>query len=67
MMQPYLFSSFVLFWISPTGIATHTQYSGRTRQIFDNAIKLIKLAGQGAWLSKTKISDAFKIVPIHLS
>ncbi len=33
----------------------------------DNAIKLIKLAGQGAWLSKADITDAFKIVPIHPS
>lgn len=33
----------------------------------DNAIKLIKLAGQGAWLSKTDIVDAFKIIPIHPS
>uniref|UniRef100_UPI0037E76AD8 uncharacterized protein n=1 Tax=Semicossyphus pulcher TaxID=241346 RepID=UPI0037E76AD8 len=31
----------------------------------DNAIKLIKLAGQGVWLSKADITDAFKIVPIH--
>ncbi|XP_037622955.1 LOW QUALITY PROTEIN: uncharacterized protein LOC119486715 [Sebastes umbrosus] len=33
----------------------------------DNAIKLIKLAGQGAQLSKADITDAFKIFPIHLS
>ncbi|KAK9543266.1 hypothetical protein VZT92_001057 [Zoarces viviparus] len=32
-----------------------------------NAIKLIKLAGQGAWLSKADVTDAFKIVPIHPS
>lgn len=31
----------------------------------DNAIQLIKLAGQGAWLSKADITDAFKIIPIH--
>lgn len=33
----------------------------------DNAIQLIKLAGQGAWLSKADITDAFKIIPIHPS
>ncbi|XP_074522596.1 uncharacterized protein LOC141787817, partial [Halichoeres trimaculatus] len=33
----------------------------------DNAIKLIKIAGRGAWLSKADITDAFKIVPIHPS
>ncbi|XP_029927907.1 uncharacterized protein LOC115373572 [Myripristis murdjan] len=33
----------------------------------DNAIKLIKLSGQGAWLSKADITDAFKICPIHPS
>ncbi|XP_071060142.1 uncharacterized protein [Pseudochaenichthys georgianus] len=33
----------------------------------DNAIKLIKFAGQGAWLSKADITDAFKIIPIHPS
>ena len=33
----------------------------------DNAVRLIKLAGQGAWLSKADITDAFKIVPIHPS
>lgn len=33
----------------------------------DNAIKLIKLAGQGTWLSKADITDGFKIVPIHPS
>lgn len=33
----------------------------------DHAIKLIKTAGRGAWLSKADISDAFKIVPIHPS
>ena len=33
----------------------------------DNAIRLIKLAGQGAWLSKADITDAFKIMPIHPS
>ncbi len=30
----------------------------------DNTIKLTKLAGQGAWLSKANITDGF-IVPIH--
>lgn len=30
----------------------------------DNAIKLIKMTGRGAWLSKADITDAFKIVPI---
>lgn len=33
----------------------------------DNAIKLIKLAGRGAWLSKADITDAFKIMPLHPS
>ncbi|XP_068584257.1 uncharacterized protein [Cebidichthys violaceus] len=33
----------------------------------DNAIKLIKLAGQGASRSKTDIIEAFKIIPIHPS
>lgn len=33
----------------------------------DHAIKLIKLAGPGAWLSKADITDAFKIVPVHPS
>lgn len=33
----------------------------------DNGIKLIKLSGHGAWLSKADITDAFKIVPIHPS
>ncbi|XP_034086278.1 uncharacterized protein LOC117555511 [Gymnodraco acuticeps] len=33
----------------------------------DDAIKLIKLTGQGAWLSKADITDAFKIIPIHPS
>ena len=33
----------------------------------EHAIKLIKLAGQGAWLSKAVITDAFKMVPIHPS
>lgn len=33
----------------------------------DNAIQLIKLAGQGAWLAKADITDAFKIIPIHPS
>lgn len=33
----------------------------------DDAVKLIKLAGRGAWLSKADITDAFKIVPIHPS
>ncbi|XP_076158650.1 uncharacterized protein LOC143141830 [Alosa pseudoharengus] len=33
----------------------------------DNAIHLIKVAGQGAWLSKADITDAFKIMPIHPS
>ncbi|XP_034446701.1 uncharacterized protein LOC117764756 [Hippoglossus hippoglossus] len=38
-----------------------------TPTLVDNAIKLIKLAGQGAWLSKADITDAFKIIPIHPS
>jgi hypothetical protein len=33
----------------------------------DNAIHLIKLAGQGAWLAKADITDAFKTMPIHPS
>ena len=33
----------------------------------DHAIRLIKFAGHGAWLSKADITDAFKIVPIHPS
>jgi len=33
----------------------------------DHAIKLIKLAGPGAWLSKADITVAFKIVPVHPS
>ena len=33
----------------------------------DHAIRLIKLHGPGAWLSKADITDAFKIVPIHPS
>ncbi|XP_071059415.1 uncharacterized protein [Pseudochaenichthys georgianus] len=33
----------------------------------DNAIKLIKCTGHGAWLSKADITDAFKIIPIHPS
>ncbi|XP_035997645.1 uncharacterized protein LOC118564320 [Fundulus heteroclitus] len=33
----------------------------------DHAISLIKLTGQGAWLAKADISDAFKIAPIHPS
>lgn len=33
----------------------------------DHAIELIKLAGQGAWLSKADITDAFKILPVHPS
>lgn len=35
--------------------------------IADNAIKLMKLTCQGAWLFKVDITDAFKIVPIHPS
>ena len=31
----------------------------------DHAISLIRLAGQGAWLSKVDITSAFKILPIH--
>lgn len=31
----------------------------------DNAIQLIKLAGQGTWLAKADMTDAFKIIPIH--
>ncbi len=33
----------------------------------DDAIKLIKQAGQGAWLSKADITDAFKVMPLHPS
>ena len=33
----------------------------------DHAIALIKIAGQGAWLAKADITDAFKIMPIHRS
>ena len=33
----------------------------------DDAIRLIKIAGQGAWLAKADITDAFKIMPIHPS
>ncbi|XP_041922810.1 uncharacterized protein LOC121686960 [Alosa sapidissima] len=33
----------------------------------DNAAHLIKIAGQGAWLSKADITDAFKVMPIHPS
>jgi len=33
----------------------------------DNAIKLIKLAGQGAWLSKTDIVDALKTLTLNLN
>lgn len=33
----------------------------------DDAIKFIKTAGQGAWLSKADISDAFKVMPLHPS
>lgn len=33
----------------------------------DNAIMLIKSLGPGAYLSKAGITDAWKIVPIHLS
>ncbi|MGL5501434.1 MAG: hypothetical protein ACRDCK_09865, partial [Plesiomonas shigelloides] len=33
----------------------------------DNAIHLIKLAGQGALLAKADITDAFKTMPIHPS
>ncbi|XP_052398873.1 uncharacterized protein LOC127946375 [Carassius gibelio] len=38
-----------------------------TYSTVDNAIKLIKLAGRGAWLSKADITDAFKIMPLHPS
>ncbi|XP_062383578.1 uncharacterized protein LOC134071030 [Sardina pilchardus] len=31
----------------------------------DNAIHLIKIAGQGALLAKADITDAFKVMPIH--
>ncbi|XP_044217636.1 uncharacterized protein LOC122989025 [Thunnus albacares] len=31
----------------------------------DHAISLIRLAGQGAWLSKADITSAFKVLPIH--
>lgn len=33
----------------------------------DHAISLIKSAGQGAWLAKADITDAFKIMPVHPS
>ncbi len=33
----------------------------------DDAIKFIKKAGRGAWLSKADISDAFKVMPSHPS
>lgn len=31
----------------------------------DDAIRLIKIAGHGAWLAKADIIDAFKVMPIH--
>ncbi|XP_016519228.1 uncharacterized protein LOC103155683, partial [Poecilia formosa] len=31
----------------------------------DHAIKLIRLAGHGTWLSKADITSAFKVLPIH--
>ena len=33
----------------------------------DSAIKIIKALGKGAWLTKTDIKDAFKLVPIKSS
>ncbi|XP_062249448.1 uncharacterized protein LOC133958576 [Platichthys flesus] len=33
----------------------------------DNAAKMIKLAGVGAWLGKADITDAFKVLPLHPS
>ncbi len=33
----------------------------------DNAIQMIKAAGQGAWLGKADITDAFKVMPLHPS
>lgn len=33
----------------------------------DDAIKIIKKAGRGAWLAKADITDAFKIMPLHPS
>lgn len=33
----------------------------------DDAINLIYKAGQGTWLSKADISDAFKVMPLHPS
>ena len=33
----------------------------------DNAIQIIKQKGQGSWLCKVDISDAFKLIPIHQS
>ncbi|KAJ8259625.1 hypothetical protein GJAV_G00171580 [Gymnothorax javanicus] len=33
----------------------------------DNAIQMIKSAGQGAWLGKADITDAFKVMPLHPS
>lgn len=33
----------------------------------NNAIQLFKLAGQGAWLAKADITDAFKTMPLHPS
>ena len=31
----------------------------------NHAISLIRLASQGAWLSKAEITSAFKVLPIH--
>lgn len=33
--------------------------------LVNNAIKLIKTAGKGAWLGKVDIVDAFKVMPLH--
>ena len=33
----------------------------------DHAIKLISIAGRGAWLAKADIVDAFKVIPLHPS
>lgn len=33
----------------------------------DNAIQIIKSTGQGAWLRKADITDAFKVMPLHPS
>ncbi|MBN3285528.1 GT2D2 protein, partial [Polyodon spathula] len=42
----------------------HNQFSLHYIKISDT-IKFIKIAGQGSWLAKANISDAFKATPIH--